>query len=161
MNKLVAIVAHDPNRLIGAQGDLPWQLPADLAFFKKTTSGHPILMGRKTFDSIGRALPKRQNIVLTRDTGWSADNVTIIHDKEELNELALSQPEPVFIIGGAEIYRQFLPQLDELLVTLVKKEYQGDTFFPAYEELFEKQEIVLEEDEFTVTRFVKKAQLPS
>ena len=78
MRKLIAIVAHDPNRLIGANNALPWHLPGDLAFFKQTTSGHPILMGRKTFESIGRPLPKRQNIVLTRDLSWTADGVDII-----------------------------------------------------------------------------------
>ena len=121
--KLIAIVAHDPNRLIGSQGDLPWHLPGDLAFFKKTTSGHPIVMGRKTFESIGRVLPKRQNIVLTRDPNWSAEGATVIHSPTDLPETALALPDPVFIIGGAEIYQQFLPLLDEILVTRVKNAY--------------------------------------
>lgn len=154
--KLIAIVAHDPNRLIGANGDLPWHLPADLAFFKKTTSGHPIVMGRKTFDSIGRALPKRQNIVLTRDPNWSASDITVIHSPEEVKTLALTHSEPVFIIGGAEIYQQFMPLLDELLVTKVNTAYEGDTYFPEYESLFKSPETVLEEAEFSVLRFVKK-----
>ena len=128
--KLIAIVAHDPNRLIGSQGDLPWHLPGDLAFFKKTTSGHPIVMGRKTFESIGRVLPKRQNIVLTRDPNWSAEGATVIHSPTDLPETALALPDPVFIIGGAEIYQQFLPLLDEILVTRVKNAYEGDTHFP-------------------------------
>lgn len=157
--KLIAIVAHDPNRLIGSKGDLPWHLPADLAFFKKTTSGHPIVMGRKTFDSIGRALPKRQNIVLTRDQSWSAENVTVIHSPEEVRQLTFTQPDPVFIIGGAEIYQQFLPLLDEILVTKVKTQYEGDTFFPEYESLFKTPQSVLEEKEFSVLRFVKKELL--
>ena len=153
---LTAIVAHDPNRLIGAGGDLPWHLPADLAFFKKTTSGHPIVMGRKTFESIGRALPKRQNIVLTRDSSWTADGVTVIHSPAELPQLEIEQPGPVYIIGGAEIYLQFLPLLDELLVTKVKTAYEGDTYFPEYEHLFEQDEVVLEEADFSVIRFAKK-----
>jgi dihydrofolate reductase len=154
--KLTAIVAHDPQRLIGADGDLPWHLPADLAFFKKTTSGHPIVMGRKTFESIGRALPKRQNIVLTRDVSWSAEGTTVVHSPTELTAEILSHPEPVFIIGGAEIYRQFLPLLDELLVTLVKKPYEGDTYFPDYQDRFRLKETLMEEEEFSVVRFVKK-----
>lgn len=153
---LTAIVAHDPNRLIGTGGDLPWRLPADLAFFKKTTSGHPIVMGRKTFESIGRALPKRQNIVLTRDREWTPEGVTVIHSPEELPQLQLEQADPVFIIGGAEIYAQFLPLLDDLLVTKVTKIYEGDTHFPEYEHLFEQAETLLTEDEFSVVRFVKK-----
>ncbi|MGJ8724810.1 MAG: dihydrofolate reductase [Roseibacillus sp.] len=150
---LTAIVAHDPNRLIGAGGDLPWHLPADLAFFKKTTSGHPIVMGRKTFESIGRALPKRQNIVLTRDSSWQADGVTVIHAPQELRDLEIEQPDPVYIIGGAEIYLQFLPLLDELLVTKVKTAYEGDTYFPEYEHLFQQSEVLLEENDFSVIRY--------
>ena len=153
---LTAIVAHDPNRLIGAGGDLPWHLPADLAFFKKTTSGHPIVMGRKTFESIGRALPKRQNIVLTRDSTWTADGVSIIHSPQELTQLEIEQPDPVFIIGGAEIYLQFLPLLDELLVTRVHKTYEGDTYFPEYEHLFQQEETMHEDADFSVIRFAKK-----
>ena len=154
--KLIAIVAHDPNRLIGSQGDLPWHLPGDLAFFKKTTSGHPIVMGRKTFESIGRVLPKRQNIVLTRDPNWSAEGATVIHSPTDLPETALALPDPVFIIGGAEIYQQFLPLLDEILVTRVRNAYEGDTHFPEYEDRFEKKETLLEEEEFSVLRFVRK-----
>ena len=153
---LTAIVAHDPNRLIGAGGDLPWHLPADLAFFKKTTSGHPIVMGRKTFESIGRALPKRQNIVLTRDPSWTADGVTVIHSPADLAQLEIEQPDPVYIIGGAEIYLQFLPLLDELLVTQVHATYEGDTYFPEYEHLFNKGELIHEDADFSVLRYSQK-----
>lgn len=154
--KLIAIVAHDPNRLIGAGGDLPWHLPEDLAFFKKTTSGHPIVMGRKTFDSIGRALPKRQNVVLTRDRDWQAKGVSVIHAPEEVSAMSFEQPAPVYIIGGAEIYAQFLPLLDELLVTAVKKTYEGDTFFPEYDSVFVEKELLLEHEDFSVIRFVRR-----
>ena len=155
--KLTAIVAHDPNRLIGSDGDLPWNLPADLAFFKKTTSGHPIVMGRKTFDSIGRPLPKRQNIVLTRDREWAAEGATTVHNPQAILSLEFTQPAPVFIIGGSEIYRQFLPLLDELLVTKVTKTYEGDTFFPTYESDFKASETLLTETDFSVVRFVRKS----
>ena len=83
---LIAVVAMDPNRLIGRDGTLPWHLPEDLAFFKKTTLGHPVLMGRKTFESIGRPLPKRRNIVLTRDRSWSHPGVEVIHSPNEIPE---------------------------------------------------------------------------
>ncbi|MEM9080896.1 MAG: dihydrofolate reductase [Verrucomicrobiota bacterium] len=152
MPKLIAIVAHDPNRLIGRDGDLPWHLPGDLAFFKRTTSGHPILMGRKTFDSIGRPLPKRQNIILTRDPQWSADGTTIIQHPDQLPSLQLSQPEPVFIIGGAQIYQLFLPLLDELIVTHVHQTHQGDTHFPEYNHLFPHSEVLESHDDFTIRR---------
>lgn len=157
MRKLIAIVAHDPNRLIGANNALPWHLPGDLAFFKKTTTGHAIVMGRKTYQSIGRPLPKRQNIVLTRDPQWAAPGVTVITDPAALGSLALENEGPIYIIGGSQIYEAFLPLLDELLVTCVKKTYQGDTYFPEYDHLFGEPEILVEEDEYEVRRFTKRA----
>lgn len=155
MRKLIAIVAHDPNRLIGANNALPWHLPGDLAFFKKTTSGHPILMGRKTFESIGRPLPKRQNIVLTRDPSWTADGVDIIHEAEALTHLPLTQEGPIYIIGGSQIYEYFLPLLDELIVTRVKATHQGDTYFPEYAHLFLPPQIMETNEEFDILHFRK------
>ncbi|MBK1833709.1 dihydrofolate reductase [Roseibacillus ishigakijimensis] len=154
--KLIAIVAHDPNLLIGAGGELPWHLPADLAFFKKTTSGHPIVMGRKTYDSIGRPLPRRQNIVLTRDPSWTAEGVSVIHAPEDLTSLPLTLPGPVYLIGGAEIYRLFLPLTAEMLVTFVKTTHQGDTHLPPYEADFECAEIISERAEFEIRRYVRR-----
>ena len=98
---LIAVVAMDPKRLIGCNGSLPWHLPEDLAFFKKTTLGHPVLMGRKTFESIGRPLPKRRNIVLTRDRSWNHPGVEVIHSPVEIT----NADEKIFVIGGAEIYK--------------------------------------------------------
>lgn len=122
------IVATDKNRGIGINNQLPWHLPEDLAHFKRTTSGHPILMGRKTFDSIGRPLPKRQNIVITRSTDWQhagVDTVTSIQDA-----LALVAGKSAFVIGGAEIYQQALAFAQQLIVTEIQQEYQCDAFFP-------------------------------
>ena len=140
-----------PDRIIGRDGTLPWHLPDDLAFFKKTTSGHAIVMGRKTFDSIGKPLPKRQNIVLTRDRNWSHEGVDVIHDPSELRDM-VRMPGEVYIIGGAEIYQAFLPHMEALLITHVHHDFPGDTRFPAYDEAFPHQEIVLEHPEFTVKR---------
>jgi dihydrofolate reductase len=151
---LIGIVAMTAQRLIGKDGTLPWHLPDDLAFFKQTTSGHAIVMGRKTFDSIGRPLPKRQNIVLTRDRSWSHPGVTVIHDTRELSN-ALTMPGEVYIIGGAEIYQAFLPQTDALLITHVKENFSGDTYFPAYDAEFPHQEVVLEHEAFTVMRHTR------
>ena len=148
---LIGIVAMTEKRLIGKEGTLPWHLPDDLAFFKQTTSGHAIVMGRKTFDSIGRPVPKRQNIVLTRDLTWSHPGVTVIHEPLELSGM-LDMPGAVYIIGGAEIYQAFLPQTDALLITHVKEDYQGDTYFPAFASEFPQQELVLEHEAFTVVR---------
>lgn len=151
---LTAIVAMTPERVIGKDGDLPWHLPEDLKFFKRQTSGHPIVMGRKTFDSIGRPLPKRQNIVMTRDPAWKHEGVDTIHHPDELASLDLLDPL-AFIIGGAEIYRLFLPQLDELLITHVHEAHPGDTLFPEYEDLFPEMEILSKSNDFTIKRHFK------
>jgi len=133
--RLVAVVAMTADRVIGREGGLPWHLPEDLAFFKRTTTGHPIVMGRKTFQSIGRPLPKRRNIVLTRDREWLADGVEVIHQPGDLMDLE-GLGDTVFIIGGSEIYAAFLPITDELLVSHVFEHYDGDTRFPEFEERF-------------------------
>jgi dihydrofolate reductase len=153
--KLCAIVAMTPDRVIGRGGGLPWHLPADLAFFKRTTTGHPIVMGRKTYESIGRPLPTRRNIVLTRDPDWSAPGVEIIHRPENLAALP-DLDGTVFIIGGAEIYAVFLPRTDELLVTHVAEHHDGDTFFPEFEHGFACAETVESHPEFTVRRWTRR-----
>jgi len=149
--RLTAIVAMTPERVIGKEGQLPWHLPDDLKFFKEQTSGHPIVMGRKTFDSIGKPLPKRQNIILTRDQNWKQEGAVTIHHPENLHELTLTDPH-VFVIGGSEIYRCFLPILDDILITHILKPYDGDTQFPEYEAEFPKSELILEHDEFQIRR---------
>lgn len=152
--KLSAIVAMTAERVIGKDGDIPWHLPDDLRFFKKHTSGHPIVMGRKTFDSIGRPLPGRQNIVISRDPEWQHEGVETINTPAELDELALIDPK-VFIIGGEQIYRIFLPMLDEIVVTHVQESCQGDTYFPEFEHLFPRSEIIREQKEFVIKRHFK------
>lgn len=149
--RLTAIVAMTKDRIIGKDGSLPWHLPADLAFFKRTTSGHPIVMGRKTYESIGRPLPKRRNIVLTRDPDWLVENVEVIHDPAELGELA-NLRGTVFVIGGAEIYAAFLPKLDELLVSHISGDYVGDTKLPEFESAFPRREILETHPDFSVVR---------
>ena len=150
--RLTAIVAMTPSHVIGRGGDLPWHLPEDLKFFKRTTSGHPIVMGRKTYESIGRPLPKRRNIVLTRDPAWSAPGVETITSPEQLNALE-DLGDTVFIIGGAEIYQAFMPHLDELLVSHVFAEHEGDTFFPAFEAGFPNSETIERHEDFEVRRW--------
>ena len=145
---LVAVVAMDPNRLIGANGTLPWHLPEDLAFFKKTTLGHPVLMGRKTFGSIGRPLPKRRNIVLTRNRGWSHAGVETIHSPDEIPATG----ETIYLIGGAEIYRALAPRIDEWLVSHVHRTYTGDTRLFEFESEFPRVETVERHPDFTVRR---------
>lgn len=148
--RLTAIVAMTPQRIIGSAGGLPWHLPEDLAFFKKTTMGHAIIMGRKTYDSIGRPLPKRRNIVISRDPQWQREGVEVVLGVAEA--LALLAEGPAFVIGGAAVYELFLPMLDDLLITLVAAEYAGDTVFPEYERFFPYVETLQECDDFVIRR---------
>lgn len=153
--QLTAVVAMGPRRVIGLEGGLPWHLPEDLAFFKKTTSGHPIVMGRKTLESIGRPLPKRRNIVMTRDASWSAEGVETIGSPEELKDLPDLEGR-VFVIGGAEIYQAFMPLLDDWLVSHVFESYEGDTFLPEFEEEFPVSEEVERMPAFEVRRWTRE-----
>ncbi|PAW68510.1 MAG: dihydrofolate reductase [Verrucomicrobiia bacterium Tous-C5FEB] len=152
---LVAIVAMTTDRVIGRNGTLPWHLPEDLAFFKRTTSGHPIVMGRKTFESIGRPLPKRRNIVLTRDPNWSAPGTEVIHSPEDLTKL-LDINGTVYLIGGAEIYQAFLPHTDEILVTHVLEPHAGDTYLPRFEDEFPHSTLIETHPQFEIRRWTRK-----
>lgn len=130
---LSAIWAMTRNRVIGKDGDLPWRLPDDQRFFRRTTLGKPIIMGRKTFDEIGRPLPKRRNIVLSR-RGLDAEGVEVARDLESALALANSDaPEETFVIGGAQIYALAWPLLDRLYMTLIDTELEGDTWFPEFD----------------------------
>jgi dihydrofolate reductase len=129
--QLALIAAMARNRAIGYKGQLPWRLPDDLRRFKAITMGHVLLMGRTTFDSIGRALPGRRTIVVTRQKDWSATDVEVAHSIEAALEKAGS--DRVFVAGGAEIYAQTLDRADRLYLTLVDREVQGDAFFPEFD----------------------------
>lgn len=125
------IVAMGTNCCIGVNNDLPWKLSADLKYFKATTMGKPIIMGRKTFESIGRPLPGRTNIVITRSETWSAEGVSVVHSVADAKALADAEGAvEAMIIGGAEIYALALPETDKLYVTEVDMAPEGDAFFP-------------------------------
>lgn len=128
--RLSLIVAMTPDRVIGRDNGLPWRLSADLQHFKATTMGKPIVMGRKTCESIGRPLPGRHNIVVTRSPAFSAGGVTIAHSLEDALQAAGDVPE-IMIIGGAQLYASALPMSDRLYLTHVQNDISGDTFFPA------------------------------
>lgn len=136
-----AVVAMTPSQVIGKNGGMPWHMPEDLKVFKRLTTGHPIVMGRKTFDSLGKPLPNRQNIVLTRDSSWSAEGVLRISALEDVFNLDLMDRE-VCIIGGAQIYALFMPMLDTLWISRIAAEYDGDTFFPDFEGEFPHAELM-------------------
>lgn len=131
--KIVAIWAQDENGLIGKGDKLPWSLPADLAHFKETTTGHTMVMGRVTFDGMGkRALPNRHTIVLTTDKSYQteSDRVTILNSIEEVLNLYQQQDGTLFVVGGSKIFTAFAPYIDELIVTDIYGQFEGDIFFP-------------------------------
>ena len=137
------------NRVIGANGQLPWREPEDLKFFKTLTTGHPIVMGRKTFESIGRPLPNRRNIVLTR--AWQPPRgVEVVHHPAALAEMALEGD--IFVIGGAEVFRLFLPHCQSLFVSHLEAAYEGDTWMPAFEHEFPLVETLHEFPSFEIRR---------
>lgn len=137
--KFTAIVAMTPARIIGKGGTLPWHLPEDLRLFKQKTMGHAMLMGRRTWESIGRPLPGRQSLVLSRDPNFILDTppeaARVIRSLDEIKTIALPDPE-VMVIGGARIYELMLPHVTTLWVSRLKKECEGDTSFPPFEHLF-------------------------
>ncbi|WP_246560649.1 dihydrofolate reductase [Geobacter grbiciae] len=131
------IAAMAGNRVIGKEGAMPWHLPDDLARFKAITMGHPVIMGRRTFDSIGRPLPGRLNIVLTRQAGYAPSGVAVARTLAEA--LALAGPvEEVFICGGGQVYREALPLADRIHLTVIHYAYGGDTTFPELPADFEE-----------------------
>ncbi|MFD1738386.1 dihydrofolate reductase [Bacillus salitolerans] len=123
------VVAMDENQVIGRNNELPWHIPGDLAYFKRVTMGHSIVMGRKTHESIGRPLPGRENIILTRNLGYESEACTVIHSLDEIKVLEQHHKE-IFVIGGAEIFKELLPIADRLYLTKIHHEFEGDTFFP-------------------------------
>ena len=129
--RIILIAAMGTNRVIGINNTLPWKLPEDLQYFKKQTSGHPVIMGRKTFDSLSRPLPNRTNLVVTRNPAWQHEGVTVCHGLEKAIS-ACRGLEKAFVIGGAELYQQALPIANELRLTEVKLSPEGDAFFPDF-----------------------------
>jgi len=134
--KIIIIVAMTKDRLIGRGGRLPWHDSEDLKHFKRTTSGHAVIMGRRTWESIGRPLPDRRNIVISRQTDFRAAGADVVHSLQEAIDLCRQRAEEqAFIIGGAQLYEQALPMADEMIVTSVEAECRrGDTFFPPWDE---------------------------
>ncbi|MEW6692686.1 MAG: dihydrofolate reductase [Pseudomonadota bacterium] len=134
--RVTIIAAMDSQRLIGKGDGLPWRLPADLRHFKAMTLGKPVIMGRKTFETIGRPLPGRTTIVITRDMGYQPEGVIVAHTINDALEAArevAGEEGEVMVAGGANVYFQFLPRADRMLLTLVHGSFEGDTWFPAYD----------------------------
>ena len=130
--KISLIVAMDQNGLIGSNNDLPWRLSSDLKQFKAITMGSPIIMGRKTHESIGRPLPGRTNVIVTRNTQYHADGCEVIHDLSDIESFCKGHHE-IFIMGGAELYKQSLHLIDRIYLTEVHAQLDGDTYFPEFD----------------------------
>lgn len=128
---LSIIAAMGSNRVIGDHNTLPWHLPADFQHFKKLTMGHSVIMGRKTYESIGKPLPKRRNIVITRQAGLEIRGCKVVGSLEDAIQLARNEAE-VFVIGGAQIFEQALPFANRMHLTFIDNEFSGDTYFPEY-----------------------------
>ncbi len=126
------LVAHDPNRVIGVNNELPWHIPEDLSYFKKMSMGKAMVMGRKTYESIGRPLPGRLSIIVTRNEKYKAEGAVVVHNLNDAIARAEEYAEEVMIIGGAEIFRMSIGFADRLYITSIQNTYNGDTFFPPY-----------------------------
>ncbi len=148
-----AIVAMASNRVIGRDGALPWHLPEDFKWFKKTTLGRPIVMGRKTWESIGRPLPGRRNIVVSRSWNEAPEGAEVVGSVEALAKLDLEGE--VFVIGGAGLYEAMLPLCAEVLLSYVFEAHEGDTEFPPFETDFAEPEIVERFNAFEVRRYIR------
>lgn len=129
--EIIIIAAMAANRVIGHKNEIPWYIPGEQKRFKEITWGHSLIMGRNTHESIGKPLPGRQNIVVTRNQEYSSPGCTIVHSLQEAYDLCQSE-DKVFNIGGAQLYRQGLEQADKLILTVLKEEKTGDAFFPSF-----------------------------
>ncbi len=126
------IAAMGKNRVIGKNNALPWKLPEDMKRFKEMTQGKPVIMGRKTFESIGKALPNRKNIILTKDKNYRVENCIVVQSANGALKAAEGAGE-VMIIGGEQIFKEFLPKADKIHLTIIDKDFEGDTYFPEYD----------------------------
>ncbi len=149
INIIAAVSLH--NNAIGKGPDLLWRIPDDLKRFKQLTIGHPVIMGRKTFESIGKPLPERTNIVISRDESYSADGCVVAHSLDEALQKAVEKDDEIFVMGGGEIYRQSIPKADRLYLTLVDDNPDGDVFFPDYSDF--KKETSREEREYNGLKY--------
>jgi dihydrofolate reductase len=158
MKHFKAIAAMSENRVIGRGNTIPWHLPADFQWFKRVTMGHTLVMGRKTFESIGRPLPGRTTVVLSR-SGFTHPQVRTVRSLAEVAPESLF-PGEVFICGGAEVYAQALPYCSDLFLTRVKRVVEGDAFFPAFEEAFERVAQIEDNPDFCILHYRHRSPRP-
>lgn len=152
MPELIAIAAMAENGVIGKEGTLPWHLPEDLKFFKRTTTGGTVLFGRTTYEGIGKALPNRVNLVMSRTMEATA-GIEVVRSLEEVQERS---EERIYICGGAEVYRMFFPLCSELLLTRVLMEAEGDTHLPPFEDWFKFSEVIENGEGYRIERHLSE-----
>jgi dihydrofolate reductase len=148
---MIAIAAMSRNRVIGAEGRIPWHIPDDLKFFKRTTLGHIIVMGRKTYDSLGKPLPGRENWVVSREA--EIPGVRVLRSFDAVEEP--SDGRLLYLIGGSQLYAALLPRCSELLLTRVDLQVEGDTFFPEFENLFDAGEVLDSGPGYEIHRYLR------
>ena len=149
-----AIAAMSENRVIGNGNEIPWRISEDFKWFKNTTMGGVLVMGRKTWDSIGRPLPGRKTAVVSRSNPDLPEGVDLLDSLEAIE--SRNYRDQIWICGGAEIYRQALPNCQELYLTLVKRRVEGDAFFPEFEDSFTLEGIIRDESDFQIRRYKRK-----
>ena len=152
---MIAIAAMSRNRVIGADGRIPWHISEDLKFFNRTTLGHIIVMGRKTYDSLGKPLPGRENWVISREADIAG--VTVLRSFDAIEEP--TDGRQLYIIGGAQLYAALLPRCTELLLTRIDRDVAGDTFFPEFESTFDTGEILESGPDYEIRRHLRKESL--
>ena len=153
--KLIAVAAMASNRVIGKNGQLPWRLSEDLKFFKELTSGHAVIMGRKTFDSIGRPLPNRKNIIISKSLQRAHAGTILVKSIEEILSADLGLTGELYVIGGAQVYESLMPHISELFLSYIHQEYSGDTTFPEFENTFGDYKLIKQFDQFEVRHYVR------
>ncbi|MDC0047799.1 dihydrofolate reductase [Verrucomicrobia bacterium] len=152
---LIAVAAMSNNRIIGANGSLPWHFPEDLKFFKNLTSGHSVLMGRKTYESIGRPLPNRQNIILSKTMNQPALGTDLYKSIDDFIADFKGHSDPIFIIGGAQIYSTLMNMTREIFLTHIYEDYDGDAKFPPFEMEFALNKKELVNDQFEICHYIR------
>lgn len=155
--RLIAVAAMAGNRVIGKDGKLPWRLPEDLEFFKQLTTGHPVIMGRRTFESIGRPLPERRNIIISKSLKTAPAGTDLVASIDALRLPPVNLSGRVFVIGGAQIYTALMPQIDEIYLSYIFENHQGDTVLPEFEDFFDLREVIRKYESFEVRHYVRNA----
>jgi dihydrofolate reductase len=153
--RLIAVAAMASNRVIGKNGKLPWKLPEDLEFFKQLTTGYPVIMGRRTFESIGRPLPKRRNIIISNTLKTAPTGTDLVASIDSLRMPSNNLSGRVFVIGGAQIYTALMPQIDEIYLSYIFEDHQGDVTLPEFEKYFNLKEVIKKYDAFEVRHYFR------